>query len=58
MRMKEGELMWTREELKQNAKNTLRDKYWTILGVSVLAGILQGSFLPSLQNWSIQLILI
>ncbi len=44
MRMKEGELMWTREELKQNAKNTLRDKYWTILGVSVLASILQGSF--------------
>ena len=44
MKMKEGELMWTREELKQNAKNTLRDKYWTILGVSVLAGILQGSF--------------
>lgn len=42
--MKEGELMWTREELKQNAKNTLRDKYWTILGVSVLASILQGSF--------------
>lgn len=42
--MKEDELMWTREELKQNAKNTLRDKYWTILGVSVLAGILQGSF--------------
>lgn len=36
--------MWTREELKQNAKNTLRDKYWTILGVSVLASILQGSF--------------
>lgn len=44
MRMKEGELMWTREELKQNAKNTLRDKYWTILGVSILASILQGSF--------------
>lgn len=42
--MKEGELMWTREELKQNAKNTLRDKYWTILGVSILASILQGSF--------------
>ena len=44
MILKEGEPMWTREELKQKAKNTLRDKYWTILGVSVLAGILQGSF--------------
>lgn len=36
--------MWTREELKQKAKNTLRGKYWTILGVSILAGFLQGGF--------------
>lgn len=44
--------MWTREELKQKAKNTLRNRYWTILGVSVLAGILQGSFFSILTELS------
>lgn len=52
MILKEGEPMWTREELKQKAKNTLRGKYWTILGVSVLAGILQGSFFNILTEFT------
>lgn len=35
--------MWSRAELKQNAKNVLRNNYWMAFLVSLVAGILTGS---------------
>ena len=42
--------MWTSDEMKQRAKQTLQGKYWPILGVSILGGILQGSFFTLLAD--------
>ena len=42
--------MWTSDEMKQRAKQTLQGKYWPILGVSILGGILQGSFFTLLTD--------
>ena len=36
--------------MKQRAKQTLQGKYWPILGVSILGGILQGSFFTLLAD--------
>ena len=50
--------MWTRTELKQNAKNTLRTSYWESLAVILLSGIVAGvaslivSFIPLLNVFS------
>lgn len=45
-----GDSMWTSEEMKQRAKDALQGKYWAILGVSILGGVLQGAFFTLLME--------
>lgn len=42
--------MWTREELKQNAKQIMSKNYWKMLGVSLVSGILMGTIFETIYQ--------
>lgn len=47
--------MWSRKKLKQNAKDIMNNNYFNMLGVSVIATLLNGSLIFSINEYFNQL---